>query len=98
MFFLYFFLFRLFFYIFDYWFFFSILVDSFKLVGAGLATFGLCGAAIGIGIIFGSFILAVSRNPGIRSELFSVLILGFALVEATALFSLLMSFLLLFAF
>jgi len=41
---------------------------------------------------------AIARNPSLKGELFSIAILGFALTEATALFALLMSFLLLFAF
>jgi len=31
------------------------LVNSAKLIGAGLATIGLVGAGIGIGVIFGAF-------------------------------------------
>ena len=69
-----------------------------KLIGAGIATIGLTGAAIGAGIIFGSLVLGTSRNPSLKSELFSLSILGFALTEAIGLFSLMMSFLLLFAF
>lgn len=44
--------------------------ESFKLVGAGLATIGLVGAGAGVGIVFGSFLLALSRNPFLRDELF----------------------------
>lgn len=69
-----------------------------KLIGAGLATIGLTGAGIGAGIIFGSFIMGTARNPSLRSELFSLSILGFALTEAIGLFCLMMAFLLLFAF
>ncbi len=69
-----------------------------KIIGSGIASIGVIGAGIGIGIIFGSYLLALSRNPALKSELFSIMLLGFALVEATALFSLMISFLLLFAF
>jgi F0F1-type ATP synthase membrane subunit c/vacuolar-type H+-ATPase subunit K len=48
-------------------------------------------------VLFGCYLLALSRNPGASSLLFSNLILGFALIEAMALFSILMAFLLLFA-
>ena len=34
-----------------------------KYVGAGLATLGMIGAAIGVGNIFGSFLDAAMRNP-----------------------------------
>lgn len=65
-------------------------------IGAGIATLGLCGAGVGIGFIFAGLVLATSRNPGIRNELFRFAILGFALTEAIALFSLMISFLILF--
>lgn len=59
---------------------------------------GLIGGGVGLGLLFNGYLIAVSRNPSVKGELFSSLILGFALIEATALFSLLMSFLILFAF
>ena len=74
------------------------LVQGLKLIGAGLATFGLIGAGIGIGIIFGSLISGIARNPSLKDELFKTAILGFALTEAIALFSLLITFIILFAF
>jgi len=69
-----------------------------KLVGAGLATIGVWGAGVGIGIVFGSYLIWLSRNPALKQEYFSMLILGFWLSEATALFALMVAFLLLFAF
>lgn len=72
------------------------LLDSSKITGAGLATIGLIGAGIGIGIVFGALILGVARNPSIKGQLFSYAILGFALSEATALFALMMGLLLLY--
>ena len=53
-----------------------------KLIGAGLATIALGGAAIGIGLIFGSLVQGLSRNPSLRRELLNAAILGFALTEA----------------
>lgn len=73
------------------------LVSSAKLVGAGLATIGLVGAGIGIGIIFGAFLIAYSRNPQLKDDLFKYAILGFALTEAIALFALMMAFLILYS-
>jgi F-type H+-transporting ATPase subunit c len=67
-----------------------------KLVGAGLATIGLVGAGMGVGVVFGSLINAVSRNPSVKGELFRYAILGFALTEAVGLLALMMSFLILF--
>ena len=62
-----------------------------KLVGAGLATIALAGAAIGVGLIFAALINGTSRNPSLKSELFNQAILGFALTEALGLFALMMA-------
>jgi F-type H+-transporting ATPase subunit c len=68
-----------------------------KVIGAGLATVSLAGTGVGIGIVFGSLMIALSRNPYIGKQLFTYAILGFALTEAIALFGLMMAFLFLFA-
>jgi F-type H+-transporting ATPase subunit c len=67
-----------------------------KVIGGGLATIALAGAGVGIGNVFGSLVLAVSRNPNEKDELFRLAMLGFALTEAIALFALMMAFLILF--
>jgi F-type H+-transporting ATPase subunit c len=72
------------------------MVESSKLIGAGLATVGLAGAGVGIGVVFGCLIIGVSRNPALKNQLFSYSILGFAFSEATALFALMMALLLLY--
>ena len=72
-------------------------VASAKLIGAGLATIGLTGAGVGIGIVFGSLMTSVSRNPSMAKTLLGYAILGFALTEAMGLFALMMAFLILFA-
>jgi len=69
-----------------------------KLIGAGLATIALAGAAIGVGIVFGSLIQGTSRNPSLKNELFNQAILGFALTEALGLFALMKALMFLFAF
>lgn len=72
------------------------ILDAAKFIGAGAATAGLAGAGAGIGTVFGSYIVGVSRNPSLQGELFKICILGFALVEAMGLFCLMIAFLLLF--
>lgn len=67
-----------------------------KLIGAGLAVIGLGGVGAGIGNIFSSLIGSIARNPAARSQVFGLAMLGFALVEAVALYALLVSFLILF--
>jgi len=54
-----------------------------KIIGSGLATIGLAGAGVGIGLVFGSLISGTARNPSLRPQLFAYAILGFALAEAT---------------
>jgi F-type H+-transporting ATPase subunit c len=73
------------------------LLQAAQKIGAGLATSGLIGAGLGIGVIFGSLIIGIARNPNLRDDLFRMAILGFALTEAIALFALMLAFLILFA-
>ncbi len=68
-----------------------------KFLGAGIAVLGVIGSGIGIGSIFAAFIQAVGRNPAARNEVFTMTMLGFALVEALALFALIVALLLLYA-
>lgn len=69
-----------------------------KLIGGGAATIGVLGGSIAAGLIFAALINGVARNPSLKSELFSLAILGFSLAEAIALFALMIAFLILFAF
>jgi len=69
-----------------------------KYIGAGAATVGCAGAGAGIGTVFGSMVIGYARNPGLKQQLFSYCLLGFALSEAMGLFCLMMAFMLLFAF
>ena len=41
-----------------------------KYIGAGLATIGLAGAGVGIGIVFSGLTTALSRNPALKPQLF----------------------------
>ena len=58
----------------------------------------LFNSGAGIGTVFGSLVIGYARNPGLKQQLFSYAILGFALSEAMGLFCLMMAFMLLFAF
>lgn len=69
-----------------------------KYIGAGAATVGVAGSGAGIGSVFGNLVIGYARNPGLKQQLFSYCILGFALSEAMGLFCLMMAFLILFAF
>lgn len=74
------------------------IVQAAKVVGAGMATAGVSGAGVGIGTVFAAFMVGLSRNPSLEQKMLRFCILGFALCEATALFALMMAFLILFAF
>jgi len=74
------------------------MIQSAKFIAAGLATISILGSGVGIGIVFGSLIIAIGRNPFLQKELFLYAILGFALCEAIALFGLMVTFLILFGF
>jgi F-type H+-transporting ATPase subunit c len=67
-----------------------------KVIGAGLATISIAGAGVGIGSVFAALIRGVARTPELNKQLFTYAILGFALVEAIALFGLIIAFLILF--
>ena len=65
-------------------------------IGAGLATLGMGGAAIGVGNIFAQYLAGALRNPSAADGQFGRLIFGFAVTEALGIFALLIAFLLLF--
>jgi F0F1-type ATP synthase membrane subunit c/vacuolar-type H+-ATPase subunit K len=54
----------------------NIMLAAAKIIGSGLATIGLAGAGVGIGLVFAALINGTSRNPSLRPQLFSYAILG----------------------
>ncbi|MEO9971388.1 MAG: F0F1 ATP synthase subunit C [Hyphomonadaceae bacterium] len=70
--------------------------EGLKFVGAGLATLGMIGAAIGVGNIFGSYLDAAMRNPSAAPGQSGNLFLGMALAEALGLFAFVISMIILF--
>jgi F-type H+-transporting ATPase subunit c len=73
------------------------MLESAKLIGAGLATIGSGGAGVGVGSVFAALVQATARNPSLKQQLFGFAILGFALTEAVGLFALMMAFLILYS-
>ena len=71
-------------------------LEAAKRVGAGLAAIGVIGGGVGVGIVFGNYMTAASRNPSLKDELRTYAFLGFALSEATALFALVIALIILF--
>jgi F-type H+-transporting ATPase subunit c len=72
------------------------MLQSAKMLGAGVASVALAGVGLGVGLVFAAYIQGVSRNPSLQKQLFGITILGFALVEAAGLFALMMAFVILF--
>ncbi|AFK54618.1 MAG: F0F1 ATP synthase subunit C [Tistrella sp.] len=73
-------------------------LEAAKMIGAGLAVLALFGVGIGIGNIFSSLVSSLARNPSVRTTVFPLAMLGFALVEAVGLFALLIALIILFVF
>ena len=59
-----------------------------KLIGAGIAVLPLLGVGIGLGMLFSSIITAIGRNPSVADVVKGTGLFYFALVEAIALFAL----------
>ena len=74
------------------------LVTAAKLMSARMTTIRVLRAGVRIRVVFDSYLISASKNPSMKSKLFSTLILDFALVKTTTLFALLMTFLTPFAF
>jgi F0F1-type ATP synthase membrane subunit c/vacuolar-type H+-ATPase subunit K len=67
-----------------------------KYVSVALALIPLFGVAAALGKIFADWITAVARNPGAQTAVQQIGLLGFALTEAIALFTLIVIFIMLF--
>ncbi len=65
-------------------------------IGAGIAVLAGLGAGIGIGIATGKAVEAIARQPEAAGSIRTTLILGAALAEATAVYGLVASILIIF--
>lgn len=52
-----------------------------KYIGASIATIGMLGAAIGVGMIFSSALQGIARNPSKEGSIKGFALLGMALAE-----------------
>ena len=71
---------------------------GFKLMAGAVANCAFLGVAVGVGIIYGSLLISIGRNPSQRDELIRYAFIGFSLVEVSGLIGLVISLLLLFGF
>lgn len=69
-----------------------------KLIGASIAVLPLLGVGIGLSLLFSSVINTIGRNPSVANTVKGAGLLYFALVEAIALFALVIALLILFVF
>jgi len=65
-------------------------------LGAGIAALGTLGTAIGQGYAAGKAVEAVARNPEAESKIRTTLIVGDAIAETSAIYSLIIAILLIF--
>lgn len=67
-----------------------------KLIGAGLATLGMIGAGLGIGVVGSGALQAMGRNPDASGMIQTNMVLGIAFAEAVAIYALVVALLILF--
>jgi F-type H+-transporting ATPase subunit c len=67
-----------------------------KLIGAGLATMGMIGAGLGIGVLVNGAVQAMGRNPDAAGNIQVNMVLGIAFAEAVAIYALVVALLILF--
>lgn len=73
-------------------------IEAARLIAASIAMgVGSVGAAIGEGILAAKAMEAMGRNPNIKDDLFTKMIIAMAITESTAIYALVISFLILFA-
>lgn len=64
---------------------------SAKFISMSMSSITLAGGAVGTGLLFGSYNVAVSRNPEEGENLFNTSLMAFALIETFVFISLLIS-------
>lgn len=68
-----------------------------QFIGAGLASVGMGGAAIGVGTVVGNYLAGALRNPSAAGGQTATMFIGIAFAEALGIFSFLVALLLMFA-
>lgn len=67
-----------------------------KYLGAGLTTFGMLGAAIGVGLIFAAALAGIARNPAQEGKIKGFALMGMALAEFMGLLAFVVAILILY--
>lgn len=72
------------------------IVRAAALLGSGIAMIGVMGAGLGQGMSTAYAVEAISRQPEAKQDIMQTLITGLAITESTAIYALVVSFLLIF--
>ncbi len=72
--------------------------DGLVAVGAGIAMIGTVGAGVGQGVAASGASEGVARNPEAEAKIRTMMIIGSAIAESSALYCLVISFILLFVY
>lgn len=67
-----------------------------KYIGAGVTTFGMLGAAIGVGLIFAAALNGIARNPSQEGKIKGFALMGMALAEFMGLLAFVVAILILY--
>lgn len=67
-------------------------VEAAKYIAKGLIALAMLGTAIGEGYIVGKALEAIGRNPDASASIFSKMIIGVAMAESTAIYALVLFF------
>lgn len=74
----------------------EVLIKMAKLIGAGIGCIGFVGVGIGLGNIFKAMVSGIAQNPSEKDNIQTAAMIGFALTESVALFTLLVIMLIIF--
>lgn len=74
----------------------GLLAEGVAMIGAGIAALTGLGAGVGMGIATGKAVEATARQPEAAGQIRTMLLLGLAFAETTAIYGLLVSILILF--
>ena len=67
-------------------------VESARAIAKAIATLSMLGSALGEGYLIGKALEAIGRNPEISGKIFPMMILGAALAETSAIYALVVAF------
>ena len=67
-------------------------IEAMRLIGKGLTSLSMFGSGVGEGYLIGKALEAIGRNPDQTDSIFSKMIIGVAMAESTAIYALVMFF------